>query len=285
MWIKPEYPRKKIGRAGEVLIGKENQSFTIDHALAIVSNWRSSHAYPLNSIQNSLRYRAKKIDEEYLVAQRLKRLSSIKNKLNRFPEMKLHRMQDIGGCRAILSSNELVYKLRDDIIGIQNFNIRKEDDYIATPKDTGYRGIHLISEYCGKEEFNGLRIEIQLRSRLQHYWATGVEIIGTFTNQQLKAGIGGNDWLLFFQLMSLLIANIENNELINLDYAKKIKQLDEELKIKEKLAGYSVITNHTEQLGNSKGRFLVTLNVDERRLRFEYFTIWLCVVQRIKIST
>lgn len=274
MWIKPEYAKERIKKAGEVLIGKENPSITIDDAFKIVSNWRSSHAFPLNSIQNSLRYRVKKIDKEYLIAQRLKRLSSIENKLRRFGNIKLHNMQDIGGCRIILSTNELVYKFRNDIVennNSQSFVIRKEDDYINTPKNTGYKGIHLISEYCGKGDFNKLKIEIQIRSKAQHYWATGVEIIGTFTNQQLKAGIGEENWLEFFRLLSSLITNLENNEHLNLDYIHRIKQLDNELKIRDKLIGYSISTNHAEQSEKRQGQFLVKLDVEKRNLSIEYF--------------
>lgn len=41
-----------------------------------------------------------------LVAQRIKRLYSIRHKLKRFPTMRLTQIQDIGGCRAIVSTNE-----------------------------------------------------------------------------------------------------------------------------------------------------------------------------------
>ncbi|MEA5583390.1 RelA/SpoT domain-containing protein [Nodularia harveyana UHCC-0300] len=171
----------------------------------------------------------------------------------------------IGGCRAILSDNELIYELKDEIVNKKNFNIIKEYDYIQKPKDTGYKGIHLISEYCGKKEsFEGFKIEIQLRSKLQHYWATGVEIIGTFTNQQLKAGIGEQKWLLFFQLVSSLVSNLENNEPINAEKARNLKQLDEELKVLEKLTTYTVFANFTEQIEKTKGRFLLMLDIDNR---------------------
>jgi len=168
MQIKPEYSKNQVKKAGEVLIGKEND-MSEEEALAILNNWRSSHAYPLNIVQNSLRYQVKKIDENHTVTQRLKRIVSIKNKLIRLPNMKLNTMQDMGGCRAILSRNELVYKIRDELMNINNINIIKEDDYIKNPRESGYRGIHLISAYCGEQkEYEGLKIEIQIRNKLQH---------------------------------------------------------------------------------------------------------------------
>ena len=49
-----------------------------------------------------LQERVVPIGGEALIAQRLKRLSSIDAKLRRFRNMNLARMQDLGGCRAVL---------------------------------------------------------------------------------------------------------------------------------------------------------------------------------------
>ena len=46
-----------------------------------------------------------------------------------------------------------------------------------------------------------LQIELQLRTRLQHAWATAVETVGTFLGQSLKASQGREDWLRFFKLI------------------------------------------------------------------------------------
>jgi hypothetical protein len=54
--------------------------------------------------------------------------------------------------------------------------------------------------------YNGLKIEIQLRSRLQHAWATAVETVSIFTGQALKSDGGEGDWRRFFALMSNAIA-------------------------------------------------------------------------------
>jgi hypothetical protein len=40
--------------------------------------------------------------------------------------------------------------------------------------------------------------EIQLRSRLQHAWATTVETVDTFTRQAIKTGGGKAEWRRFF---------------------------------------------------------------------------------------
>ena len=82
-----------------------------DQALAIINNWRSSHGYPLYMMRKTLLRRARRVDKNALVAQRLKRLDSIAPKLRRFDQMQLSKMQDIGGCRAILDDMRQVKDL------------------------------------------------------------------------------------------------------------------------------------------------------------------------------
>lgn len=124
-------------------------------------------------------------------------------------------MQDLGGCRAIVNTVATVKKL----VNIYEESTIKHkldhiDDYISKPKTTGYRGIHLIYRYYttyNREAYNGLKIEIQLRSALQHAWATAVETVGTFTKQALKSSQGEKDWLRFFSLMGTEIALREHS--------------------------------------------------------------------------
>jgi ppGpp synthetase/RelA/SpoT-type nucleotidyltranferase len=68
------------------------------------SSGRSAHSFPLNTFQTTLRKAARTVDESSLVAQRLKRLSSIDKKLKRFKELSLSEVQDVAGCRAVLGS-------------------------------------------------------------------------------------------------------------------------------------------------------------------------------------
>ena len=127
-----EHSRKAIGRAGDILIREELLTEEYNGALEKLSNWRASHVYPLLIIHKLLLSRAKKIDKKVLSAQRLKRVPSIVNKLKRYENMKLHRLQDIGGCRAILSDISQVYDLKNDITKkFSNHLLVKENDYIT----------------------------------------------------------------------------------------------------------------------------------------------------------
>jgi hypothetical protein len=96
--------------------------------------------------------------------------------------MKLSRMADIGGVRAILQDQDSVYRVATRLQ--RNWTIIRERDYVAQPKDDGYRAVHLISRHRGR------LIEIQLRTPKQDNWANLVETLSRTTFPGLKYGDG-----------------------------------------------------------------------------------------------
>lgn len=216
-WTTPQFSRGAVDRAGQVLSKVGASDEELYEALVVINNWRSSHSFPLNTLQVGLRKKARQIDGAALVAQRIKRLSSIEAKLRRFDKMSLSRMQDIGGARAVLGNvarvQELVELYRRSS---HKHRLVGTDDYIAKPQASGYRGVHLIYRYYSDRSstYNGLLIELQLRSQLQHAWATAVETVGTFLKQALKSSQGHAEWLRFFALMGSAIAFREHSPLV-----------------------------------------------------------------------
>ncbi|MBD1878360.1 RelA/SpoT domain-containing protein [Coleofasciculus sp. FACHB-T130] len=288
-WTELQYSKTEVGKAGDTLINPSSTKEECSQALLILNNWRASHAFPLNSLQGSLRYRCNLITPEALVSQRLKRVSSITNKLSRFSGMKLNRMQDIGGCRAVMPTVENVYQLQrlmvdkattvnGKLIKIVKSNLIKEYDYIKNPKPSGYRGIHLIYKYQSKrrESFNGHVVEIQMRSLIQHAWATSVEIAGAFLGDALKSGQGSEEWLKFFGLISILFSQFEEctPEEISTTEIENIRQetiyLANKLSVSEKLKAFSVATKYGNEHGEA-GYFLLVLNVDEKTISINYY--------------
>lgn len=145
-FVEPAFSRNQVNRAGEILVGRGE--FTVrDHLWAdeVLANWRACHGYPINTFQATLRFKLKNGFGESIVAQRLKRAPSIVLKLQRFPDMQLARMQDIGGLRAVLSSVRRVRLLeRNYRESSFEHTLANSKNYIDEPKDDGYRGVHLI---------------------------------------------------------------------------------------------------------------------------------------------
>jgi len=213
-WPTPQYSRSEVNRAGDVLRQQDYDSDNWLDAMDVMSNWRSCHGYPINTFQATLREKLTMIEQDAIVAQRLKRTPSIISKLKRFPKMDLARMQDMGGVRAVVSSLDKARELR---LSYQNSRFEHElvdkKDYIAQPKTSGYRSIHLVYRYKNRRapEYDGLFLELQIRTRLQHAWAVAVETMGIFLNQSLKSSEGSDRWLNFFALTGAAFAHIENS--------------------------------------------------------------------------
>jgi len=214
-FAKPEYPKDTVDLAGDSLIGKQEAYIVLNsndlNMDDIINNWRLAHAHPLNTFQMALRRRSSIVDPGAVIAQRSKRRVSIKDKLTRKDDIKLSEMQDIAGCRAIVNSVEQVYEI---VKGYKRRYAKHElidqDDYIKKPKSDGYRSYHLIYRYQSRRpsftDYNGLKIEIQIRSMLQHCWATAVEVADIFYHEGLKAHRGSPEWRRFFALMGAAIA-------------------------------------------------------------------------------
>ena len=215
-WKKVEYTRNQIKKAGNT-IRKECTPEERKKAEKIIDNWRAAHAYPLQVIYWYLKNMVPS-DGSVLVAQRLKRLESIEEKLKREPNMSLLNIQDLGGCRLVFNSIDDVYSYYNKY---KNSRIRhkfiKESDYIASPKKSGYRSLHAVYEYhsdTGIDYNNKMYIEIQFRTKLQHLWATAVETMSLFKDINLKAGEGDEDIKRFFALVSSLFAIEENSPVV-----------------------------------------------------------------------
>jgi hypothetical protein len=121
-------------------------------------------------------------------------------------------MQDVGGLRAIVDTVQHVCKIKKKFLDSRaKHTLKRINDYIEEPRDSGYRGVHLVFEYhnSNRIDYDGLFIEIQLRTRLQHLWSTAVETVGFFFQESLKSSQGNERRLEFFQLVSALFAHEE----------------------------------------------------------------------------
>lgn len=281
-WAVPEYEPQEVNAAGKAL---GSMAFPVETeegfaALSVINNWRSSHAYPLNTFQITLRNRARRIERNVIIAQREKRLDSIHRKLVSKKTMRMTQMQDIAGCRAVFNKLSDVYKLVELYKARQfDHKFRNEKDYIASPKPDGYRSYHLVYEYVGSGPgvpYSGLRVEVQVRTQTQHAWATAVEAVGIFTRQALKSNQGDADWLRFFSLMGTAIASIERTPCIpgtpttKTELVTELRELAHSLTARDMLRAYNTTLN---TLGSAKDAkyFIVELDPDENKVTVRQF--------------
>ena len=75
-----DFSRSDVNKAGEILRSNEATHQNIIWASEILGKWRAVHNYPIKIFQATLRQKLKLVDKEALIAQRLKRISSIKKK-------------------------------------------------------------------------------------------------------------------------------------------------------------------------------------------------------------
>ncbi|HEV7770546.1 MAG TPA: RelA/SpoT domain-containing protein [Solirubrobacterales bacterium] len=164
---------------GDVLVEPRRAEFR--KAIRVIEWWRGEHAKPLSRVAANLRYYAGE-EGKPVVAQRLKKLPTIAGKLLREPTMKLSRMADIGGVRAVLPNQDAAYRVASCLR--RNWTISKFRDYVAEPKPDGYRALHLINRNRGR------LIEVQLRTPRQDLWANLVEGFDRAVAPDLKFGAG-----------------------------------------------------------------------------------------------
>ena len=270
----PEYSKTKVNKAGEILTDDNPFVKNLSWAYEVIDNWRACHAYPVNTFQATLRNKLKKIDKNALVAQRLKRMPSIKGKLQRFEKMQLARMQDIGGLRAVVSDLKKVYELESNYKNTKfKHDLVSIKDYIAVPKESGYRSVHLVYKYKNNKfpEYNGMHVELQIRSKLQHYWATAVETMGTFLKYSLKSSEGPTEWLDFFSLSGCAFACLENTPLVPGYEGKSKEEIYTEtlkeakrLNIYDGLKAFSVIIKRMPITKRHDFYYLIKLDLDKK---------------------
>lgn len=238
----PHYSRKSVARAGKVLGGPilwdEARREEYYQAFRTAYDWRASHAYPMRSIRWEVREKVRRLKARGVTAARLKRMSSIRKKLGRLRET-LPQIQDIGGSRIIVEASESLGELiRQYRSGECAHHVRTDTSYIENPRATGYRSHHFVFDFRPHNEdeapFEGRRIELQLRTRLQHAWATAVETVGLVRREDMKAGEGDPRWLRFFELVSSEFAEFEVCPLVpgapaKHERVKEIVELDREL--------------------------------------------------------
>jgi putative GTP pyrophosphokinase len=112
-----------------------------------------------------------------IVSGRVKTVASILEKAERLgiaQEDIAEKIYDIAGIRITCKYIQDVYQVYELLKARKDIGIFLVKDYIAKPKESGYRSLHIIAKYKvetvdGQEPIN---IEFQIRTHAMHLWAS-----------------------------------------------------------------------------------------------------------------
>ena len=131
----------------------------------------------------------KVLDTQFSLQHDRNPINTIKSRLKSFPSIieKLERynypftvtsieenLNDIAGIRVVCSFLDDVYLLSDALLKQDDITLIQKKDYIASPKENGYRSLHLIVSVpiFLENEKRMMKVEIQLRTIDMDCWAS-----------------------------------------------------------------------------------------------------------------
>lgn len=267
--------KNQVKKAGTTLRGPLNIAQPeVTDALEVLNAWRKSHADVLTKTSETLKSIAQQAKVEILQAQRIKRTESVIAKLGRFSKtsdaMNLANMGDIAGCRVIVENAIDLEKL--------TFAIKKKypkhdiNDYINAPKKDGYRGVHIYVHAECPTTHQIRKVEIQLRTKEQHAWATAVEIVDLFTSQSIKTNNPKDNWAEFFKDTSTLMEKHEKRlacELHIIDrFIKNYTKLAPEIFFNTLKEGLKITTTEEK---NRDQYFLLKIDIKNKTTKINFF--------------
>jgi ppGpp synthetase/RelA/SpoT-type nucleotidyltranferase len=230
----PRLPSKtRVNKAGEwlraVLSGAEEWDDDIAQVeVAVVLAWRKQHAAPIALTVPSLRNWVEKHSSLGIMpTQRLKRLSAIADKLVRHDGMKMARMQDIGGARAILADRSEVEAVFARVRS--HWAVDRVADWRPKGRpDSGYRALHVMVEKRDQISEQMRVVEIQLRTSSQQRWAEVVSQTEDRLEVPLRDGDGPTELVEYFRAASDLLAAQEGEFELDDDFADRFNDLREQ---------------------------------------------------------
>lgn len=243
--------KEKVNAAGAFLLAAPPfRPLEMRRARSTIDAWRREHQGLIPAFRKLIDEAATHITDPVLIGARLKRLPTIEDKLSRYRKIPLADLQDIAGTRVIVPTREQVIALAAALPRKANgFERIDTSEYMKRPKRSGYAGVHFIYQYhaSGADDatMDGLKIELQVRTQRQHYWATTIEVVGMFRDEMLKAGKGDSDWLRLFVLAGSAIARSEGGR-VGTNVPQDPAEFDAEFRtLKTKLNAFNKLSAYT----------------------------------------
>ena len=157
---------------------KDQFSQTIDPILRMYNAAMCATTARLEIIEDEFKYRKLRCPIHHIDT-RLKSAKSILGKLQK-KDLDLtlsaacNNIYDIAGIRVVCSYIKDVYLIRDRLMAQDDIMIMQIKDYIETPKENGYRSLHMLIRvpvyFMNKKQM--VPVELQIRTQAMDLWAS-----------------------------------------------------------------------------------------------------------------
>ena len=157
---------------------KDQFSQTIDPILRMYNAAMCATTARLEIIEDEFKYRKLRCPIHHIDT-RLKSAKSILGKLQK-KDLDLtlsaacNNIYDIAGIRVVCSYIKDVYLIRDRLMAQDDVMIMQIKDYIETPKENGYRSLHMVIRvpvyFMNKKQL--VPVELQVRTLAMDLWAS-----------------------------------------------------------------------------------------------------------------
>ena len=157
---------------------KDQFSQTIDPILCMYNAAMCATTARLEIIEDEFKYRKLRCPIHHIDT-RLKSAKSILGKLQK-KDLDLtlsaacNNIYDIAGIRVVCSYIKDVYLIRDRLMAQDDVMIMQIKDYIETPKENGYRSLHMVIRvpvyFMNKKQL--VPVELQIRTLAMDLWAS-----------------------------------------------------------------------------------------------------------------
>ncbi|MBR0169214.1 MAG: RelA/SpoT domain-containing protein [Bacteroidales bacterium] len=275
-----KYSRNQLNKAGQIVVA-DDDVFKFAEATTLIDDWRAMHQPVLDKMSAQVMQilTANSIPIAFS-SKRLKRMVSIVNKLMHNPTMGLGGIQDIGGARfafedvpTLMVASRLLQNT-----SLEGFELKSHYDYVKQPKESGYRSIHFVYKYHSDDDYDGMLVELQIRTRLQHDWATAVETAELISQSPLKASVGDEHWQDYFKLVSAIFARQEKQptaerfaHFTEADFCRQYDLTEKEHKFTEQLSSLVGAVQMASEHSFSKGYVVVHIDFENHVSRLRHF--------------
>lgn len=157
---------------------KDQFSQTIDPILRMYNAAMCATTARLEIIEDEFKYRKLRCPIHHIDT-RLKSAKSILGKLQKKGldltlSAACNNIYDIAGIRVVCSYIKDVYLIRDRLMAQDDVMIMQIKDYIETPKENGYRSLHMVIRvpvyFMNKKQL--VPVELQIRTLAMDLWAS-----------------------------------------------------------------------------------------------------------------